>query len=587
MMQKVDTSRLFIVLILACFVTIPVSAALIVQLDRDHISTNETVRLQVEIDRQVSDWLDTRPLEQDFDILANWSSSRANIVNGQVNATTIWTIELAPKRSGSLTVPSLELLGEHSRTLVLQVSDMPVAESKVPGTPILIETKVDSEAPYVQSMVRYSIRVYYSARLVMAEVSEPQLDNALVRQMGKDHEYTVKRGEQQYQVIERQYAIFPQRSGELVIPAPVLDGRIAEYSIAHRRRHSHFSSRGTRNSMFAVTRPVRIRGEVEVLSVQPRPDEAHGLKWLPAEKIELTEDWQPQDRTMHIGDPLKRTIVIRARGLTAEQLPDLDPGNVDGFKVYLDPADIDTSDLTDSIVGEKSRSVAFVSTKPGQFTLPAVNVNWWDTKHNQARIAQLPERTVEIMPTVNAQGIFPPSIANSSMVTDDVDIQFSANNGGLLGLYEKFGSASAGIWPWVSFLFALLWLVTVGMWWRSKRHQLIPDLEATIASPCQENAHIAKKNFHAACKANDPRMARSRLLAWAAVHWKDDPPAGLNDLARRFVDPSVKDALAELDRVLYREENHQWNGIQLMNLINKLPKCERRREKTPLPGLYT
>jgi hypothetical protein len=82
-------------------------------------------------------------------------------------------------------------------------------------------------------------------------------------------------------------------------------------------------------------------------------------------------------------------------------------------------------------------------------------------------------------------------------------------------------------------------------------------------------------------------MARRRLLKWAADHWPDDPPAGMDDLARRFVDPKVKAALAELDRSLYRDENHQWDGSQLGNLINKLPQNERQRcAKAPLPGLY-
>ena len=599
MMQLLKLLVAIILLVTFCLVTMNVSAALTAHLERGHISAGETVQLLVETDRQVSSWLDTRPLEKDFDILGNISGSRVNIINGQVDATTTWTITLAPKHSGTLTIPSLEMDGERSDSLTLQVSDAPVADSMEPGNPVFIETEVDRQDPYVQGMVRYTVRLYFGVKLIEGQLSEPQSDNALMHRIGEDRDFTVERDGQHYRVIERKYAIFPQISGKLVLPAPVLDARIAESSTIQRNRLPDFFGGDPLNSMFRVTRPVRIRGEAEVLSVQPRPDEASGSPWFPAEEVELIEDWHPQDSAVYVGDPLKRTVIIRARGVTGEQLPDLDPGDVDGFKVYPDHPKINTKNLAQNVEGEKNHSIAYVPIQSGRFTLPAINLQWWDTKNNQARVAQIPERTVEILPAVNANNAPTQSAATlpgmtdnaKSIINDEPDTQPSASDNSLLGALDKsradMVSTQNGIWPWISIVFAMLWLTTLGMWWRSKRHQPHSNLETSVSMNNQENARYAKKHFQSACEANDPQMARRRLLEWAAIHWPNDSPAGLDDLACRFVDPKVRAALAELDRSLYRDENHPWNGSQLASLIKKFPQHERQgRGKTPLPDLY-
>ena len=595
-MHPLKLFKIIILLIPFFLVVMNVSAALTVQLEREQIAAGESVQLTVETDRQVSAWLDTRPLEKDFDILGNINGSRINIVNGQVDAKTTWTITLAPKRSGALTIPPLELDGERSDPLMLQVGEDSLADSKDAGSPIFIETEVDRQDPYVQGMVRYTVRLYYGAKLIEGRLSEPQSEDALVYRIGQDRDYTVERDGQHFRVVERQYAIFPQASGKLVLSAPVLDARIAESSTVKRNRLPDFFGGDPLNRMFTVTRPVRLRGDAEVLSVQPRPDEASGFSWLPAEQIELSEDWQPQDGKVHVGDPLKRTVVIRARGVTGEQLPDLDLSDTQGFKVYPDQPIINTTDLAQNIEGEKSRSIAYVPVQPGRFKLPAINLQWWDTKNNQVRVSHLPERMVEILPAKNAESISMKSAATSadnakSFVHDESDARPSARDNSILGLFDgstaEQVSTQSSIWPWLSILFALLWLATMGMWRLSKRHQPHDNPVPLAGLRNQENIHDAKKLFQSACKANDPMLARRRLLKWAASHWPDDPPAGLDDLARRFADPKVKAALAELDRLLFHDGNHQWNGSQLINLINKLPQCERQRhKKTPLPDLY-
>ena len=59
------------------------------------------------------------------------------------------------------------------------------------------------------------------------------------------------------------------------------------------------------------------------LDVQPIPATFNGQHWLPAEDIQLSEDWSSDLSELSAGVPVTRTIALLAKGLTVGQLPEL------------------------------------------------------------------------------------------------------------------------------------------------------------------------------------------------------------------------------------------------------------------------
>ncbi len=426
-----------------------------------------------------------------------------------------------------------------------------------------------------------------------------------MRRLGKDREYTAERDGRRYRVIERQYGIFPQISGELELQAPVLDARVPDKTSQRRSPFQDFFGRdpfdgpffgGSRlGDVFTSTRQVRVRGEALVLQVRPRPSQATGRHWLPAQGVTLSESWQPQQLELRVGDPITRSITLRADGVTGEQLPELELGQVDGFKVYPDRAKATTQDLQQTVQGEMSRSTAFVPVRPGQFTLPSVRLYWWDTRTDQERVAELPPRSVEVLPALAGQAGQPqlPSAIPGSM--QEMKPPLPAASQQILPLPGGIGNGAgdkppvyAGVWPWLSLLFALLWLATLGIWWRGRSHsaaqsQAMTNQERLIG----KNSAQTKASFQAACRANDPSLARRSLLQWAAVHRPESPPRGLDELAQRLTDPRAKQLLSELDRTLYCGEPQTWDGKALSRILSNLPQQGRATgDKIDLPDLY-
>ena len=96
--------------------------------NRNQVSTNETLTLTVSIDEQVNtSSLDLSELERDFEVLGTSPQSRSsiNIVNGRSvqEATTVWTITLVAKRDGRLTIPAFSIGTAKSQAITINVSN--------------------------------------------------------------------------------------------------------------------------------------------------------------------------------------------------------------------------------------------------------------------------------------------------------------------------------------------------------------------------------------------------------------------------------------------------------------------------------
>ena len=82
------------------------------KIDRSSINVNETLKLELILDKQVfSGEPDTAGLSKDFEILGNNRQQSFSSINGQTKSSTTWTLTLRPKLSGKLKIPSISFRG--------------------------------------------------------------------------------------------------------------------------------------------------------------------------------------------------------------------------------------------------------------------------------------------------------------------------------------------------------------------------------------------------------------------------------------------------------------------------------------------
>ena len=588
---------------------VALSAGLEARLDRTRISESETVTLLLRDDGSHGGAPDLGPLQRDFDVLSQGRSTRVQVHNGRTESWHEWQLLLAPKRTGKLTIPALRLGGAVSQPLDLEVvAAAQAAAGDAPG-PVMLEVEVSDPQPYVQGKVIYTVRVLTQVHLRQPQLSDPGGDELLMERLGQDRRYETSRNGQRYRVVERRYAIFPQRSGQLRIAAPILTAQVREARKQQRpQRDRLFEGRDPfadidrlfgsspfddMDGLFGRTRTLRMRGNEITLEVQPQPP-GTPTPWLPAESVALNETWSPDPPRFRVGEPVTRSIAITALGVSAAQLPDLATPGVAGIQQYPDKPRLQTCVDGDTLVAQKITGAALVPSRAGEYTLPAVELHWWDTQQNRARTTRLPERTIEVEPAAaGAAAPAPPPLPQPAPSTLPEPSPGDAGHGGQSAApgADRADSQSTGFWPWLTAAFALAWLITAALWWQARRVRREPPGAPHPTSPADDRPgpSAALRALQQACENNDARAARQTLLAWAASRWPRQAPRTLEELAPHL--PAASAVLRDLDRHLYAAGSDLWNGAAAWQQLQPVLAKVRPPEAKPqgdgaLPPLY-
>ena len=520
----------------------PAAGAVQLELDRTRITEGETVTLTFRTDdaRQSLE-ADFSALEQDFEILDRRSETQLSIVNGRQAALVRLLLTVEPRRSGELTIPALDFGGSRTEPALLRVDPAPqLAAGELP--PVFIETEITPEQGpyYVHAQLGLIVRVFYQQNLTEAAISQPEPAPASVRLL-QETPYQAERGGERYRVLERRYAIFPERSGELTLPALQLSGRLVE------RRNSSIWQPSVRG------RRVTVASEPLQVTIQPRPAAFSGAEWQPARAYSLEQQISGSD-ALRVGEPVTRTIIIDAVGLEENMIAEPAWPELPGARIYPDQPQGISRDDGQWVLGHKEFRYAVVPEREGELTLPELTVHWWDTRNDRQQTAVLPAKTLRVQPSA----LVPPPAAVAPAA--------SAESPAAAGPGAPFRDAAESAW-WrrLALLFAALWLLTLAAAWRWRGRPRAVDGRVGPGRRGAENEAARLQAIQAACKGGDAIAARRTLLAWL----RDFGPAvggrlgagSLLEFAVASGDPALRQGVYELDSRGFRKAaDGSWDG---------------------------
>jgi len=525
---------------------------------------------------------------QDFEILDRSQSSRVQIINGRTSSWREWKYILAPKRTGQLSVPALTVGNQFSSSITLDV--LPAEQSQALGLarPVLLEVETSTTQPYVQSRVGYTVRILHSIPVRKATLDDPVAANAVIQRVGDDRHYETDRNGQRYQVVERHYAILPQRSGPLVIDGPAFKAQVPQPKPSNTDSRTERRAR-TNDGIFAWSRLTRLHGRSVQLDVLPQP-KGTARPWLPADALSLQETWTPDPPRFRVGEPVTRIMTINAEGVTAAQLPDLSFESTPDMNIYPDKSQAQTWADGNTLVARKIFKAAYVPARAGRHQLPEVRLAWWDNGAGEQKFARIPPQSIEVLP----------GAASNSGDTDNAPVPAAApelgrgaNDTQRRGFDttppdEALGGGwSPPLWPTLAGLFALAWLVTTALWWRAKKSAPPSTKQPTGASK-QSDPKRELRRLEQACKQDDAPAARQALIDWANALWPGESPRRLGDLSVHL-SPEAANELQALDRALYAPGTSTWDGNRAwQTLAPEIRAVARKRQppSTPLPPLY-
>ncbi|MGU9956648.1 MAG: BatD family protein [Arenicellales bacterium WSBS_2016_MAG_OTU3] len=535
------------------------AATVTASLERNPIRINEIGRLIISVDDPASNQSpDVSPLEKDFNVLGSSRSTNISITNGLQTSSTRWVVQLEPKREGTIPIPPVFVGQDQTKPLTLMVLAATAGNSKPHG--MFIEVEAEPEEPYVQGQINYIIRLYVSNGSVNGSLHEPKAGRSVIQKLGNDASFEANRDNKHYRVIERRYAIFPQKSGTLEIEPIRFVGQITDANKS------------------SPAREVVLRSETLTINVKPQPPGFTGKNWLPAREVALVETWSGQNPTFRVGEPITRTLKLKATGLKSAQIPPIDLGETDGFRTYPEQSE-QGEELADKwLVGIRSQSIAFVPTRSGAMTIPEVRVPWWDVTTNEQRIATIPARTVTV-----AAAIASDEEANQN--TQDLQ----AVDNSVKELPATSILQNRLLWPAIALAALFSWLLTLLMWWLDKRKTKTRVVAQTESPQLGELVRSIKT----ACKNNDAVGVRQALVQWARVRWPGARTVDLDQIATRLGNADLTQELSELDKNLYAPSDTAqttWHGTALWKCFDLASRetivKKTKQYRTALPALY-
>ncbi len=537
-----------------------------VRASRNQVSIDESFDLVFQAEGALNGEPDFSPLEEQFEILSQHQSQNIQMINSQIRRSVSWTLTLMAKETGDLEVPAIRFGNDRSHPLIIQVHAGAPQANGNGGEDIYLDLRVEPEQPYVQGQILVTVRLYVSDKLSdvrVRELGEPELKgvDAVVEHLGEDRQFRTKKGTRSYRVLERRYALFPQQSGSASLEPIRFEG---EVGIAG-RAFSLFDRRGLGSSGPRILRDYSERRQIQI---QPAPPGTQVQPWLPAQQLTLEEAWSTSPEQLELGQPLTRTLALIADGLTAAQLPPLAQQDLpDGLKAYPDQPLLQNQAGDDGVIGSRQEKIAIVATRPGDYTLPAIDIAWWDTENHEARRARLPERDIRVVAPAGLAS--PPPAAPAETPAADVPTE--------TGPTTPTGWAARWLGPitdsrlaWLSLGLALGWFATLLAWWRSARRRSARTSLNRTDKDAAPDLGAALKRVRTSYRARNPVAAREALLQWGRARWPQDPPPHLEAVARRCGDP-VRDAIDALNRDCYTPRGgDNWHRLPMDKYLEQL-----------------
>lgn len=594
----------------ALSISLSAFAAVTASVERDHMATNETIRLLIQHDGSTDASPDLTSIKRDFDILGTNQGSSVQIINGHVTSKVQISLILSPKHSGTIRIAPIEWGGKQSAAIEITVGgsgggsndNSEPLHASAAASHVFLTAELDRKQVYVQGASVLTVRLLADQTLYRASLDLPTNNDLIIQQLGKDVSGKEVRNGRIYQIFERKYLVLPQRSGKIRIDGAVLDAQVADANA--RDPFANAFGRAPFSGLLNTTQPLRVHADPVELNVQPRPANATGSTWVPAQAVTLSESWHPENGEIHVGEPLTRRIHLTATGLAAAQLPDLTKlmAFPEDVKAYPDKPQLDNQAQSNTVVSSLDQDIALIVSRAGHYTLPALKLSWWDSDKNMAQEAILPAQTINVLPAADvnlASGAPSQPAFNAPSVPATPSVASSMNTAAPLNppsspLIAKFLSGTNLPWQWISFALVILWLGTVLTWWMLRRRVAPPILfvdEAlvrakNVASKCTLNiAGDTLNTVRKACMENNAQATRSGLLAWAKTIWPENPPLGLNGLSQKLEASDITDLLRQLDRACYM--GGDWQGEALAKLIKPPDVHKPESAKISLiPELY-
>jgi hypothetical protein len=459
------------------------------------------------------------------------------------------------------------LLVVSTGSLAQTESETPAAwESATENNEVFLQTTITKDQVYVQEALIYSIKLYYTLAFERgAAFSRLEMSEAAFNKLGEDLNYTEEIDGTLYTVNESRFVIFPQNSGE--------------FSIAPVNFRAFTQTRPTRNNPNLRTterrQTIELTSGGHQISVLPLPSEFPGANWIPSSEVKISESWSKSLEDMRIGDSVVRTIELTAAGIYASMLSNLDFTLDSSLRSY--PAEAQQVDITEN-TGARSihtQNITLVATEAGDFTIPAIEIPWWNTSTDTLEFARLPSQELSILTVDGKRLEVEPEAADENASTNYFLSSINLNLLLVIGV--------------IFLLSALFFGPALLLVWRKTEKYIANELLQKKNQKHQPTRKLPELNqslqkLKLACEQKNIKDTADSFLMWGQAYFKNSSFYSIEKINEKLNHSELQSLLQELQTCLYaNSENNNFDFESFLQIVTALHKDRKSRTAKALP----
>ncbi|WP_299019658.1 BatD family protein [uncultured Photobacterium sp.] len=507
------------------------AAQAVATVSKNIVAVNEVFQLTIAIDNSVnSNALDLSSLDQNFIYGTPSVSSNTSMINGVVTRNTQWRVAITAKEIGDFTIPSFRIGATTTDPIVITSMKSSTTSSKPLNQPaIRLDAELDKRQFYVGESFRYKVRLRIGEQMSQASLTPPSGDGLEIRQIGDDRQTETVLNGRRYVIILRDYQITPTKPGAIVLNGAAFNGSVIK---------------GGRGFGSRLQVPVSQKTDDITLSIKGKPAGYQGL-WIPTEDLHLEQDWQPEGAELKVGEPLTRTISLRIKNAEQSNMPNLTLPYPKTVKVY-DEKPVYGNEGEYTVMTLKQ---VIIPRAEGKLSLPSLAVNWWNTQADKQETSRIEGMELNILPGDNTNNVVLPPVSNS--VSTPQDQQTAPVEPQVITKVV----IDSGFWPWLTALFATLWLITTILWLKTRFSK------QTVAMPGSGQRMVPSTplaGMKQAAEAKEPIKVHTYYKQWAESNPEHPQQEALHQQVTAMMNAH------------FGKEPEQWDNKELMALIRSL-----------------
>jgi len=490
------------------------------------VGLNDVFQLTVKIDDSVNaNALDLSPLDADFNYGTPSVSNSTSMINGVISRSTEWNVALAAKKMGKIVIPSFRIGATESQPITITVEkngNASATKTTQDQQAVQLLTEVDKSSLYQGETFSYRVELRIGAQMSQASLTAPYGDGLDVVQQGDDRQTETVVNGRRYIVVTRYYQITAEKPGKITLNGAKFSGNIVK------------GNRGGFGFSPSVNIPVKRTAENIALEIKAKPESYTGL-WIPTTDLKLEQQWQPQNSTVKVGEPLTRLITLKIKNTSQSNMPNISLEYPSSVRSYNEKPEYSNQNGYTVMTVKQ----VIIPRKEGKLSLPGLSVNWFNTVTGKEQTSSIDGMKLTVMPE---------EASTSSSVT-------------------KNDSAYASIWPWLTALMTILWLGTTIALLKAKRSKqtrsAVINSEAVTVSTLE--------GLQQAAERNEPIKAQTYFRQWKNENLQ---------LVGSSEAQKVAHEIEIMMNAAYSKQATTWKNGALLQAIKALPTASTKKSQS-------